>query len=104
MHSTPASNHIEEYTMPSAEALLAGTLALMTGHVQASCCVHRELMADKIVSNLSALAEAPVLSPAFKAMLQNLCQRWQNQGQDAALAQLSATEHSLWHSSPEAMQ
>ncbi len=41
MHSTPASHHNEEYTMPSAEALLAGTLALMTGHVQASCCAPR---------------------------------------------------------------
>ena len=96
MHSTPALHHNEEYTMPSAEALLAGTLALMTGHVQASCCAHRELMAAKIVSNLSALAEAPVLSPAFKAMLQNLRLRWQNQG--------PATERSLWHRSPDAVQ
>jgi hypothetical protein len=63
-------------------------------------------MAGKIVSNLTALAEDPLLSPGFKTLLWALRQRWQSQGQGqgAALAQLPATERSLWHHSPEVVQ
>lgn len=104
MQSTPATHPNEEYTIPCAEALLAGTMALMTGHVQACCGAHREAMASKIVSNLTALAEDPLLSPGFKTLLWALRQRWQKQGQAAPLAQLPAAERSLWHSSPEAVQ
>jgi len=104
MQSTSQAHPNEEYTMPCAEALLAGTMALMTGHVQACCGAHREAMVGKIVANLTALAEDPLLSPGFKTLLWALRQRWQTQGQEAPLAQLSAAERSLWHSSPEAVQ
>jgi hypothetical protein len=104
MSSQAQSN--EEYTMPCAEALLAGTLALMTGHVQTSCCAHRELMAAKIVSNLSALSDASLLSPRFRALLGSLCQRWQAQGQVAVPSPQATTapDSSLWHTCPEAVQ
>jgi hypothetical protein len=104
MQTTPAPQHDEEYTMPCSEALLAGTMALMTGHVQACCGAHREAMAGKIVSNLTALAEDPMLSPDFKTLLWALRQRWQDQVPGTALAQLPACERSLWHASPEAVQ
>lgn len=104
MQSTPQAHLNEEYTMPCAEALLAGTMALMTGHVQACCGAHREAMVGKIVANLTALAEDPLLSPGFKTLLWALRQRWQTHGQGAPLAQLPAAERSLWHSSPEAVQ
>lgn len=104
MQSIPQAHLNEEYTMPCAEALLAGTMALMTGHVQACCGAHREAMVGKIVANLTALAEDPLLSPGFKTLLWALRQRWQTQGQGAPLAQLPAAERSLWHSSPEAVQ
>lgn len=104
MQSIPQAHPNEEYTLPCAEALLAGTMALMTGHVQACCGAHREAMVGKIVANLTVLAEDPLLSPGFKTLLWALRQRWQSQGQGAALAQLPATERSLWHSSPEAVQ
>ena len=42
----------EEYSLPCAEALLAGTLALMTGYVQACCDSHRDAMGRKIAANL----------------------------------------------------
>lgn len=66
----------EEYEMPCAEAVLAGTLALMTGHAQSCCDAHRELMAQKVVSNLFILSQHPILSPGFKSMLFNLHGRW----------------------------
>ena len=69
----------EEYEMPCAEALLAGTLALMTGHAQSCCDDHRDLMARKVATNLSCLSQHPVLSPGFKSMLLNLQARWANQ-------------------------
>ena len=99
---TPHTN--EEYTMPCAEALLAGTLALMTGHVQACCGAHREAMAGKIVSNLTALTEDTMLSPGFKTLLWALRSRWVDQGQGGAVAQLPSAERGLWHNSPEAVQ
>lgn len=105
MQSTPVTpNTTEEYTMPCAEALLAGTLALMTGHVQACCGAHREAMVAKIVSNLTALTEDPMLSPGFKTLLWSLRGRWVSQSQSSPLAQLPCAERDLWHSSPEAVQ
>jgi hypothetical protein len=104
MQSIPATHPNEEYTLPCAEALLAGTMALMTGHVQACCDAHRDAMARKIVSNLTALAEDPRLSPGFKTLLRALRQRWQSQWQGVGLAQWPAAERTLWHSSPEAVQ
>lgn len=61
----------------SAEALLAGTLALMTGHAEATDAGERRLMAQKISGNLSQLAEHPVLSPHFRTALSALMAHWQ---------------------------
>lgn len=103
-HATQENSHIEEYTMPCSEAILAGTMALMTGHVQTCCSAHREAMAGKIVSNLAALAADPLLSPGFKTLLWSLCQRWQSHNQGAGLAHLAAGQRGVWHSSPETVQ
>ena len=52
-HQPNAGSHAdEEYSLPCAEALLAGTLALMTGYVQACCDSHRDAMGRKIAANL----------------------------------------------------
>lgn len=102
MPRTAESAHIEEYTMPCAEAQMAATLALMTGHVQACCSAHRAAMAEKIVANLATMAENPRLSPGFKTLLKALGQRWQSQGQ--AWAQRPVAERSMWHSSPSQVQ
>lgn len=61
----------------SAEALLAGTLALMTGHAEATDASVRRLMAQRISSNLSQLADHPVLSPHFRMALSALMAHWQ---------------------------
>jgi len=54
----------EEHVMPCAEAMLAGPLALMTGHAQSSCATQRGLMGRKIRSNLFFLGQHPALSPS----------------------------------------
>lgn len=95
----------EEYTLPSVEALMAGTLALLTGYAQsAPDCAHRPLMAKKVVSNLFFLSAHPQLSPPMQTMLANLRTRWQLELEKDAPARLPGVPSSLWHGAPEAVQ
>lgn len=102
-----ADESAEEYTMPCAEAMLAGTLALMTGYAQHQDAGVRSLMARKVVSNLFFLSGHPHLSDAFRTMLVNLRGRWQADGPaDAAGANTGSAPDSLklWHSAPVQVQ
>lgn len=65
-----------EYTLPCAEAMLAGTLALMTGHAQNICPNRRMLMALKIRHNLDQLRGQADLSEQFRLVLLRLCHEW----------------------------
>ena len=100
----------EEYSLPCAEALLAGTLALMTGYVQACCDSHRDAMGRKIAANLQMLADAQGFTPHFRTVVWSLQGRWDQQNkarQDvAASAAMVAAEQRrvLWHTAPEAVQ
>lgn len=114
----PASAATEEYSLPSAEALLAGTLALMTGYVQACCDSHREAMGRKIVANLHFLVQDTSLTPHFRTMLGSLQARWRQHvatadgGPAAAAADArsgiaqpaSEAVRALWHPAPESLQ
>ena len=71
---TPAAP--DEYEMPCAEAMLAGTLALMTGHAQSGDDAHRHLMAKKIRSNLFFLAQHPGLNPTFRQVVGRMHSAW----------------------------
>jgi len=93
----------QEYHLPCAEALLAGTLALMTGHAQACCDNHRQLMNAKILSNLSQLAEHSILSPQFRAALWNLRSHWEVMQRERTPA-ATASDPRLWHASPSSFQ
>ena len=77
-HVTP---HTEEHELPSLEAVLAGTLALMTGYGQALQADHdpaqRLRMSRKIVDNLALLVDHPRLSLGFRQVLLGLQDRWQ---------------------------
>ena len=70
----------EEHALPTVEAVLAGTLALMTGYSQSLLAElnpeHRVLMGRKIGNNLALLAEHPQLSAPFHLLLGGLQQRW----------------------------
>lgn len=70
----------EEHHMPQVEAVLAGTLALMTGYSQflqaEANPAHRIGMGEKITRNLAMLAEHPQLSPDCRSVLWQLHERW----------------------------
>ncbi|MEP6873686.1 MAG: hypothetical protein ABI887_04930 [Burkholderiales bacterium] len=78
---SPQQQHeIEEHELPCIEAILAGTLALMTGYSQAlQAELHprqRVPMGAKIGDNLALLLQHPQLSLGFRQMLLGLHGRW----------------------------
>jgi hypothetical protein len=80
-HPLPQVCRTEEHELPCLEAVLAGTLALMTGHSQAlQAELHpqqRLAMSVKVADNLALLAEHPMLSIGFRQVLAGLQRRWQ---------------------------
>ncbi len=95
----------EEYTLPSVEALMAGTLALLTGYAQsAPGCAHRPLMARKVVSNLFCLSEHPQLSAPMQTLLSNLRTRWQIEVEKDTQLPPAGAPRALWHAAPEGVQ
>ena len=124
-----ANSGEDEYTMPCAEAILAGTLALMTGHARCGCATHRDMMASKAACNLASLAKHPVMSEEFRVVAAKLHTQWVelihaeriSQHQSLQTAQHAATvtptaymssaemsraemARALWHKSPEVIQ
>jgi hypothetical protein len=103
MHTAPICE--EEYTLPSAEALMAGTLALITGYAQsAPGCTHRPVLARKLITNLRFLSEHPHLSAPMQTMLSNLRTRWLLELERVGPAGSSAPTGGLWHPTPEVLQ
>ena len=123
----------DEYIMPCAEAILAGTLALMTGHARCACAQHRDMMGSKAAYNLAQLAQHPVMSEEFRTVAFKLHTQWvelvqaerigqhqaahapahaaahapmQAAADAAARTHLSRAEQSraLWHKTPEVIQ
>ena len=106
--ATPSRD--EEYSLPCTEAVLAGTLALMTGHAQACCCSQRDALGRKIVAGLHQLARSDQFTPHFRALLGSLQNRWAQQcaadAQAPRSAALSAAEQrrALWVQAPRTVQ
>lgn len=71
---------IEEFEPPTFEALLAGTLALMTGHAQAAQAeldpAGRLAASRRIAENLALLRERPEASALLKRLLDRLTASW----------------------------
>jgi hypothetical protein len=114
-----AAHQDETHVMPCAQAMLAGVLALMTGHAQACCDGQRENMAKKIVQNLFMLSRQAGLSTDFRTVAWNLHTRWVQQvhalehksdttkaepADSVASALDMDTQRMVWHTTPEAMQ
>jgi hypothetical protein len=105
MHHNTCETCDEEYTLPPVEALMAGTLALLTGYAQsAPDCPHRPLMAAKLVSNLFFLSGHPDLSGPMQTMLANLRTRWQLEAERQRPDALAPTPMPLWHAAPAGVQ
>lgn len=71
---------IEEFELPTFEALLAGTLALMTGYAQAAQAeldpAGRLAASRRIAENLALLRERPEASALFKRLFERLSSCW----------------------------
>ncbi|WP_353396413.1 hypothetical protein [Hydrogenophaga sp. 5NK40-0174] len=94
----------EEYLLPSTEALMAGTFALMTGYAQsAESCPNRQLMVRKLISNLFFLANHPDITPQMRTMLSNLRTRWQLVAESGKSDTLARQQTPLWHQAPESV-
>ena len=94
----------------NSEALLACTLALMTGHAQGCCDRHRKMMLKKIVANLSILADHPAASGAFRMTVASLQVIWarlleQSSEPPGYASPARADAHRvLWHGPSETVQ
>ena len=75
----PRDNQDEEYLLSEHEAVLAATLALMTGFAHGCCPAHKGPIAAKVADQLSALVhsmQGPQLSADMQALLLRLRTRW----------------------------
>ena len=81
---------MEEHELPCIEAVLAGTLALMTGYsqaLQAEIDPARRLQINvKVADNLALLMDHPMLSLGFRQVVRGLRSRWQAMGDCTAQA------------------
>ncbi len=82
--------HTEEHELPCVEAVLAGTLALMTGYSQAAQAeldpARRLAMGTKIAANLALLMDHPRISLGFRQVAYGLRRRWLAMGDCTARA------------------
>ena len=76
-----STSSFEEHELPCIEAVLAGTLALMTGYSQALQAElyprQRVQMGEKIGDSLALLVQHPQLSLGFRQVLLGLQTRWE---------------------------
>ena len=94
----PCNDTIGEYLLPQIEALLAGTLALMTALAQANAqSTHRELMAAKVRDNLMQLAMHPQLSGTLRTVLARMVGQW-------APVAVPVRERAAWHAGTATVQ
>jgi hypothetical protein len=95
--SIEADPTVEEYELPCGEALLAGTLALMTGYSQALQAEHdpaqRLLISLRIAQNLERLAGQAALSAPFRALSSRLAALWQQMAGCTAAAGADCLEN-----------
>lgn len=109
MNTDIGLNEQGNYHMLSAEALLAGTLALMTAHAQCSCpkaISNKDLMMKKIIANLSQLISHAHLTEQFRMTLGNLHKMWttfeaaQQSDVNESKTQQSSSQTVLHHTAP----
>ena len=93
----------ESYELHAVEAVLAGTLALMTGFAQAGPhCPNRSAMAAKLVANLGQLAGHPGLSETMHRVMHRLSGHWQRE--QARLCGAGFPEAAGTHVAPARLQ
>jgi hypothetical protein len=106
-------SEINEFDISGLEAMLAGTLCLMSAysHHQAQnpsyIDSNQSLMGQKIVSNLTCLQCQNSLSPEFRRVLRQVCDAWRQHGLPQPKNQAQANSklnRALWHGQPDRVQ
>ncbi len=87
----------------SEEEMLAGALALMTAHAQASVADKRSL-AHSISVQVQRLASGGTLSAEFKGALAVLAAHWAALAEDPSSQHLPDGDRQLWHPAPVSLQ
>jgi hypothetical protein len=104
-----------EFDISGLEAMLAGTLCLMSAYAHCHCsnegnsANNQGLISLKIISNLTCLQCQNGLSAEFRRVLAKVCDAWRQHSllahSDGKTAlSLQATSTPLWHSAPTAVQ
>jgi hypothetical protein len=95
------SEHVEEYELPSSEAVLAGTLALMTGYSQALQAerdpAQRLAISLRVAHNLERLTDQAALSEPFRALSGKLALLWRQMARCTADAHADCVESTSPH-------
>lgn len=98
---------VTEFNISGLEAMLAGTLCLMSAYAHCACGKNQGLMALKIVSNLTCLQHQSSLSAEFRQVLAQVANSWQQHSllqTPEFAAKPSHAPSQLWHAAPEAVQ
>jgi hypothetical protein len=111
-----ADGEVNEFDISGLEAMLAGTLCLMSAYSQSQpdresdtrqSRNHQGLIGLKIISNLSCLQYQNSLSPEFRRVLGKVCDSWRQhslrQMPQRELADPAASTP-FWHAAPKTVQ
>ncbi len=92
---------VSEFDISGLEAMLAGTLCLMSAYSHCHCANENNqgLIGLKIISNLTCLQYQNSLSPEFRRVLSKVCDSWRQHSQIDADA---STLH--WHQASHTVQ
>ncbi|TAG24406.1 MAG: hypothetical protein EAZ37_16345 [Burkholderiales bacterium] len=114
MNISSSASSVNEYDISGLEAMLAGTLCLMSAYSHCNCSNENNqgLIGLKIVSNLTCLQYQNNLSPEFRRVLSKVCESWRQHSmlthadrpQDGNANAPSPALAPLWHSAPDRMQ
>ncbi|MBS7807733.1 hypothetical protein [Variovorax sp. PCZ-1] len=106
MNTPTQAQPVTEFDISGLEAMLAGTLCLMSAYSHCNCdnAENQGLINLKIVSNLTCLQCQNGLSPEFRRVLAKVCESWrQHSLLTHAAAGASQDNTLLWHNAPSAV-
>ncbi len=105
------ANNVSEFDISGLEAMLAGTLCLMSAYSHCACSNENNqgLIGLKIVSNLTCLQYQNSLSPEFRRVLAKVCDSWKQHSllahSDGNTRQTAPpASKQLWHNAPNTVQ
>jgi hypothetical protein len=111
MTTSSANNSVTEFDISGLEAMLAGTLCLMSAYSHCNCANanSQDLICLKIVSNLTCLQYQNSLSPEFRRVLSKVCESWRHHSLLAHAVnsqshQALAADAPHWHEAPRTVQ